>query len=357
LPEGFRAAGLACGLKGHGELDLGLLVANEAVPAAAIYTQNRLVGAHVTVCRKHLVESGGLVRAVLVNSRNANCATGQQGIDDALLCCRELADRLGCAVEQVLMISTGVIGAMLPKVRIIEHLDQLVGQASADGGHDFARGSGMMHRDMATMLSFLLTDGDLGSNEAGMAALRRLADRTMHRVTVDGDTSPNDTMLLLHSRRVPGDPELLEAMLTGLGADLARHVAADGEGASRLVTVEVRGARSEAEAAHVGRVIATSPLVKTAIAGRDPNWGRILSAAGRAGVAFDSSKARVWVGDSDVYRDGIPHAENEPDANRHLADEGQVRIGIDLALGMHSAEVWTCDLTADYVRINADYRT
>ena len=162
---------------------------------------------------------------------------------------------------------------------------------------------------------------------------------------------------MLQSGRAKASVDALEAGLTALGSDLARHIAADGEGASRLVTVEVRGARDELEAATVGRVIATSPLVKTAIAGRDPNWGRILSAAGRAGVAFASERASVWVGDATVYRDGVPHPEHEPSASGHLRDEKEVRIGIDLAVGSAGADVWTCDLTADYVQINADYRT
>lgn len=364
-------------------MDLGLLVADEAVTAAAVFTQNLLVGAHVPVCRRHLRRSGGHVRAVLVNSRNANCATGQQGIDDAVACCTEVAKRLDCPVEQVLMVSTGVIGAMLPRERIVGHLDALLATASADGGPafaaaimttdtrskavhavadgatvtGFAKGSGMIHPDMATMLAFVLTDRGFPDVEAGQAALRRIADRSMHRVTVDGDTSPNDTMLMLHGGRIARSPATLEATVTEVARGLAREIAADGEGASRLVTVEVTGAPSEADAARVGRVVATSPLVKTAIAGRDPNWGRILSAAGRADVAFDSERARVWVGDSEVYRHGEPLPDREPAASAHLREHAEVRIGIDLGAGEHAVEVWTCDLTADYVRINADYRT
>ncbi len=283
------------------------------------------------------------------------------------------------------MVSTGVIGAMLPTARILAHLDALVDAASASAGHDFAKaimttdtypkglhrvaeapvamaagfakGSGMIHPDMATMLAFLLTDGGFGSAEAGQAALRRVADRSMHRVTVDGDTSPNDTMLLLHAGRASSGPAELEATLTSVGRDLARHIAADGEGATRLITVEVLGARSESEAAHVGRVIATSPLVKTAVAGHDPNWGRVLSAAGRAGVDFDAARARVLVGEFEVYRHGTPNVDQEPAASEHLARDREVRLAIDLGVGQSGAEVWTCDLTADYVRINADYRT
>jgi glutamate N-acetyltransferase/amino-acid N-acetyltransferase len=383
LPPGFRAAGLHCGLKKDHQLDLGLLLADQPVAAAAIYTQNRLVGAHVHVCRDHLARSNGMVRAVLVNARNANCATGQQGIDDARSCCRALAERLRCPVEHVLMASTGPIGAPLPKERILAHLDALVERASADGALDFARaimttdsypkalhrgnaqgsttgfakGSGMIHPNMATMLGFLLTDGRIGDTRYTTAMLRRIADRSFHRVTVDGDTSPNDTLLLLASGKAAiGGPDA-EVLLTDLGQQLAQRIAADGEGATRLVTVQVRGARTEADATLVGRTIATSPLVKTAIAGRDPNWGRILSAAGRCGVPFASDEARVWVGPADVYSGGRPHPENEPEAHRHLVDGVQVVVGVDLAMGAASADVWTCDLTKDYVQINADYRS
>lgn len=383
LPPGFRAAGLHCGLKKDRQFDLGLLLADQPVAGAAIYTRNELQGAHIAVCRDHLSRSNGMVRAVLVNARNANCATGQQGIDDARTCCRQLAERLRCPVEQVLMCSTGPIGAPLPVDKIVGHLDALVGKASGDGAMDFARaimttdsypkafavqspagratgfakGSGMIHPDMATMLGFLLTDGRAGDSRSAAALLQRLADRSFHRVTVDGDTSPNDTLILLASGKVQGSSGELEGALTGLGQQLARRLAADGEGATRLVTIQVRGARDEAEANRVGRVIATSPLVKTAVAGRDPNWGRILSAAGRAGVPFPAERARVWVGPADVYSGGAPHPENEPLAHRHLVDDVEVVLGVDLAVGAASADVWTCDFTKDYVQINADYRS
>jgi glutamate N-acetyltransferase/amino-acid N-acetyltransferase len=221
----------------------------------------------------------------------------------------------------------------------------------------FAKGSGMIHPDMATMLGFLLTDGRSVDAAATAGLLQRVAARSFHRVTVDGDTSPNDTLLLLASGSSPAGPDAVEHAVTQLSQTLARTVAADGEGATRLVTIEVRGARTEAEASHVGRVIATSPLVKTAVAGRDPNWGRILSAAGRAGVSFPTERARVWVGTADVYSGGIPHPEHEPEAHRHLVDDVLVTLGIDLAVGSAAADVWTCDLTKDYVQINADYRS
>jgi glutamate N-acetyltransferase/amino-acid N-acetyltransferase len=317
---------------------------------------------------------------VLVNARNANCATGEQGIADARHCCRELAQRLGCPEEQVLMLSTGPIGAPLPKDKIVASLDALLGSASADGAMAFARaimttdtypkalaaelhglratcfakGSGMIHPNMATMLGFLVTDATVAAGATADRLLRQVADRSFHRVTVDGDTSPNDTFVLLASGVGRGDAA---ALTTPLAQRLAQQIAADGEGATRMITIEIRGARDEHEAAHVGRVVATSPLVKTAVAGIDPNWGRILSAAGRAGVPFDAERARVWVGAADVYSGGKPHPENEPQAHRHLAEDTLITLGVDLAVGAASADVWTCDFTKDYVQINADYRS
>jgi glutamate N-acetyltransferase/amino-acid N-acetyltransferase len=383
LPPGFRAGGVHCGLKKNGELDLGILLADQPVEAAAVFTQSRLLGAHIEVCRDHLARSNGMVRAVLVNARNANCATGRQGVEDARTCCRELATRLRCPTEQVLMASTGPIGAPLPTARIVSHLDQLLERATTDRGIEFARaimttdthakvahwhladaeatgfakGAGMIHPDMATMLAFLLTDARTGAPGTMAALLRRVASRSFHRLTIDGDTSPNDTLLLLASGRTKADTSEAETALTQIGSRLARQIAADGEGATRLVTVQVRGAATEDQAVHVGRTIATSPLVKTAIAGRDPNWGRILSAAARAGVAFEAEACRVWIGATDVFAGGKPLPHNEPAAHRHLQEEREVVLGIDLGIGSADADVWTCDLTAAYVQINADYRS
>lgn len=378
LPAGFAAAGLACGLKAEGALDLGLLLADAPTPTAAIFSDTCLLGAHIPVCRDHLQRSGGVARAILVNSRNANCSTGQQGVDDAYACCDALAERLGCPAEQVLMASTGVIGSPLPRHKILDKLDALVDAADGAGGMDFARaimttdtqpkvssargqanvagfakGSGMIHPDMATMLGFLLTDGH-APTETLDAALRAAADESFHRVTVDGDTSPNDSLFLMARG---GDAPLAPGSLRDVAVDLAQQIASDGEGASRLVTVQVRGAPDAAAAARVGRTIATSPLVKTAVAGRDPNWGRVVAAAGRAGVTFSPAGARVWVGAVDVFAGGVPLPACEADASRHLQQEERVVLGIDLGAGDGAADVWTCDLTADYVRVNADYRT
>jgi glutamate N-acetyltransferase/amino-acid N-acetyltransferase len=381
LPKGFLAGAVHCGLrKDPDHPDLGLLVADEARPVSAVYTQNRLVGAHIHVCREHLRKGNGLVRAIVVNARNANCATGDKGIEDARSVCRAVADRIGCPLHQVLMASTGPIGAPLPTELITAALDRLLADASKDGAGRFARaimttdtwpktrhlacgpggvtafakGSGMIHPDMATMLGFLLTD--LQFDHDGNAGLRRICDRSFHRVTVDGDTSPNDTVFLW-TGATRHDPAQTETTLVEACQALSREIARDGEGASRLITVQVRGAKDADEAQRIGRTIATSPLVKTAVAGRDPNWGRILSAAGRAGVPFEASQAKVWVGDTVVYTDGVPHPEREGSAHRHMTDDQEVILGIDIARGDFDADFWTCDLTQDYITINADYRT
>lgn len=398
LPRGFRAAAVQCGIRPKRKrLDLGLVVAERAYPCAAMYTTNLLLGAHVPVCREHLARSNGLVRAILVNSGNANCSTGDEGLEDNRRICRALAELVGCPPEQVLFLSTGVIGARLPVDRVLEALPEIAGQDSQQGldafsqaimttdlvpkvvsrdcadakGQRFrvtgvAKGSGMIHPNMATMFGFLFTDAVLpgvsgaAGDDVGAArgVLRRTCDRSFHRLSVDGDTSPNDTVVLWSSQQAPVDPpSVLAGELEDVAQELCRKIAVDGEGATRLVTIEVRGAPSEQQAVHVGRTIATSPLTKTAIHGRDPNWGRILAAAGRSGVQFDPLKARVWIGPADVYSGGRPHPENENAAHLHMLNEKEVQVGIDLAAGLAGASVWTCDFSADYVRINADYRS
>ncbi len=389
--EGLAASATQCGIRARKNcLDLGLLVAASARPAAAVFTTNRLLGAHVPVAREHLERSGGLVRAVLVNSGNANCSTGQAGIEDNRRIAGALAEAIGCPPEQVLFLSTGVIGARLPVEKILGALPELVGRDGPLGlgafaqailttdlvpkacgletsdrlGRPFrvagiAKGSGMIHPNMATMFGFLLTDAELPAEAAERRRmLARVADPTFHSLTVDGDTSPNDTVLLWSvGGGGPVEPEDLGRGLTEVARGLCRQIAVDGEGATRLVTVRVTGAPDAAVARHVGRTIATSPLTKTAVHGRDPNWGRILAAAGRSGVQFDPARARVWIGEATVYSGGAPHPEREQAAHLHLLNEKEVILGIDLAAGDGEAEVWTCDFSADYVRINADYRS
>jgi len=384
------------GLQPAGTLDLGLIVADAACHATAMFTRNLLLGAHIPVCVDHLDRSNNMVRAVLVNAGNANCATGAAGEEDARILCRSLAEILGCPEEQVLCMSTGVIGVQLPVAKIQAALPALTDALSVDGLGDFAtailttdtcaktaaataaaeeeqtvqvcgiaKGSGMVHPDLATMLAFLLTDGRSTKNLN--LNLRSAADDSFHCMTVDGDTSPNDTVLLWSSERHWVRPvmnahgleesDALDDALLNVAQDLSRKIAADGEGATRMVTVQVRGAMSDVDAAHVGRFIASSPLVKTAIHGGDPNWGRILSAACTAGVHLEFENLRVWIGDSELYAGGKPNPENEAAASQHLQDNKEVIVGVDLGAGPYDADIWTCDLSADYVGINAHYRT
>ncbi len=391
MPAGFKASALHCGIRARkNKLDLGFIVGAQAFPASAIFTKNQLVGAHVITCRESLKKSNGKVRALLVNSGNANCSTGDEGLEDARRIQGALAEIVGCPPEQVLFMSTGVIGARLPVEKILEALPNLTSNANERGLGDFAqaimttdlvpkvrtlsiedksgppfritgvaKGSGMIHPNMATMLAYLLTDGPMPKDTR--ALLKNTAAKSFHRLTVDGDTSPNDTLLLWSSRAANAtaqqSEDLLAQGLVDVSQELCRTIAADGEGATRLMTVQVLGAPTEDLAAQCARTIATSPLIKTAVHGRDPNWGRILAAAGRSGIEFDANKARVWIGDADVFSNGKPHPENERDAHLHLLNQHEVVLGVDLAVGSASAEAWTCDFSADYVRINADYRS
>lgn len=385
LPKGLRAAAVQCGIRARKNcLDLGLILADQAYPAAAVYTQSLLLGAHVGVCREHLQKSGGMLRAVLVNSGNANCSTGEQGIEDNRRICASLAKLIGCPNHEVIFLSTGVIGEPLPADKILKALPLLMGADAQHGSQAFAqailttdlvpkllrqelpngqavvgiaKGSGMIHPDMATMFGFLLTDAELGPNP--LAILRAANERSFQRLTIDGDTSPNDTVLLWSTAAQYASeiaPKLAPT-LELVAAELARKIAIDGEGATRLVTVRVSGAKDEASAVKVGRTVATSPLTKTAVHGRDPNWGRILAAAARAGIAFNIEGAKVSIGGNLLYANGCPLPENEPAAHQHMLQDKAVLLEINLASGSSEVDVWTCDLSSDYVRINADYRT
>jgi glutamate N-acetyltransferase/amino-acid N-acetyltransferase len=384
LPRGFRASAVHAGIrKNKQRLDLALLVADEPRPLAAVFTKSLLLGAHIPVCRESLAATGGLVRAIVVNSGNANCSTGPKGLEDNRAVGRYTASILECEAEEVLFLSTGVIGAHLPMDRIVAALPALCDGASeggaeafsraimttdlvpklvsetldGDGGAclvGFAKGSGMIHPDMATMFGFLVTDASLGADPR--ALMQRVNARSFQRTTVDGDTSPNDTFALWGSG-LAGEVRDIEPAVTRVAQELARKIAADGEGATRLLTIRVKGAPSEEAAVVVGRTIGTSPLVKTAIHGRDPNWGRIVAAAARAGVPFDPQRSSLWIGGAQVYRAGVPCPENETAAHEHMLKEHEVIVELDLAAGAAAAECWTCDYSADYVRINADYRS
>jgi glutamate N-acetyltransferase/amino-acid N-acetyltransferase len=398
LPRGFRFAGLAAGIKKSGKLDLGLVDIPRGAAAAAVFTSNRVVAAHVEVARDSLRATRGRVRALVVNSGNANCANGRAGRRDCEAVCRALARLLKASAREVFPSSTGVIGIRLPRQKILRALPALVAarRDSAAAARRFARaimttdtrpkfaaapfrcrggpatllgiakGAGMIHPRLAppahaTMLVYLFTDAAARAQQL-QPLLWEAVSRTFNRISVDGDTSTNDTVLLLASGAAgtrlasQADRRRIAQALESICASLARQIVADGEGAGHFVDLEVEGARTEAEAERVARAIANSPLVKTAWAGADPNWGRILSAAGNSGVALDPRRVDIFLGGQQVCRRG---AACPFDARRAHRELGQREVSVRVRLGRGRARVrfWTCDLTAEYVRENSDYTT
>ena len=389
-PRGFRAAGVSAGIKASGNPDLALLVSDAPAHVAAVFTTNKVLAAPVVVSQEHLARSGGLARAIVVNSGCANACTGDTGMRDAREMVAETARLVGCPVEQVLVASTGVIGVGLPMDKVRSGLPIAFRALGADRGPDAARaimttdlspkesaarvaiggretaiggmakGAGMIEPMMATMLGFVTTDAVV-PHALLDRALRDAVDQTFNAITVDGDSSTNDCVLLLASGAsgVVVDEagyEMFVAGLTAVCRELALAIVRGGEGATKLVTVNVTGAASSAEARKAAKVIANSMLVKTALHGGDPNWGRLICAAGRAGVSFDASRAAVTMGSLVLFKDGQPHDELAPAAAEYLKGS-DLTIGVDLGSGRASSTVWTCDLSAEYVRINADYRT
>jgi glutamate N-acetyltransferase/amino-acid N-acetyltransferase len=389
-PRGFRAAGISAGIKASGNPDLMLLVADAPAQVAAVFTTNKVIAAPVIVSKEHLGRSSGMARAIVVNSGCANACTGDQGVRDAREMASATAQLVGCPVEQVLVSSTGVIGVGLPMDKIRAGLPSAFKALGADqgsaaaraimttdlspkecaakigiGGREalvggMAKGAGMIEPMMATMLGFVTTDAAVPPALLDRA-LREAVDQTFNAITVDGDSSTNDCVLLLASGAsgVTVDDSSYGTFVEGLTAvcrELALAIVRGGEGATKLVTVNVTGAASNVEARKAAKVIANSLLVKTAIHGGDPNWGRLICAAGRAGVAFDASRAAVTMGSIVLFKDGQPHDDLAPAAAEYLKG-ADLTIGVDLGSGVSSSTVWTCDLSAEYVRINADYRT
>ena len=390
LPLGYRYSSVFAGIRKQKKDDLALIVSDSPASGAAVFTENRVQAAPVRIARFHLKQSRGLVSAVLINAGNANCAT-RTGDRVALACCDALGKQLRVPAAQVLPASTGVIGVELEASLITNALPKLIQGLAPARFDDVARailttdtvmkvahrkltlrrravriagmtkGSGMIHPRMATTLGFVMTDAVLPPPLlASMLAVS--VKRSYNRISVDGDTSTNDTLLLLAngaSGVEPTDKELLkfeEALLQVL-EDLAKQIVRDGEGARKLITIEISGAASEDAADRLARTIANSPLVKTAIAGSDPNWGRILSAAGNAGVAFDPSKVDIHLQGMLVCQGGVAADFSESELKKKL-DEKECTIRFVLhGRGMATARFWTCDLTEKYIEINASYRT
>lgn len=394
--RGFRAAGISAGIKTDKGLDLALLVADAPASAAAVFTTNLAQAAPVLVSREHLQTTGGQVRAIIVNSGCANACTGDEGMRDAREMASETARLVGCPADQVLVASTGVIGVALPMNKIRQGLPEALkalgpggdrganaaraimttdpfpkeaaARISIGSGRDvadvaiggMAKGSGMIEPMMATMLGFLTTDAAVPAPLLDRA-LRAAVDVTFNAITVDGECSTNDCVMLLAGGASGAaiTESTYPAFLDGLTAvcrELAIGIVRGGEGATKLVAVHVTGARSATDARRCAKAIANSPLVKTAVHGGDPNWGRLIAVAGRAGVGFELDRAAVTIGPIILFEDGRPHDENAPLAADYLKGK-ELDITVHLGVGSDTATVWTCDLSADYVRINADYRT
>lgn len=390
LPSGFRYAATYAGIRKVQKDDLALILSDTPASAAALFTRNRVKAAPVLVAREHLRASKGVARAILANAGNANCAT-RTADRVARASCRAVAKLLKAPAESVLPASTGVIGVDLDPQLIAGSLPRLFDRLSPDGFPDAARailttdtvpkmafgevplrggvvhiagmtkGSGMIQPNMATTLAFVLTDAAIAPNLL-RPMLLKAANRSYHCVSVDGDTSTNDTVTLMangSSGVKPNAKERLvfEEVLSWVMEDLAEKIARDGEGARKLVTIHVTGARDDESAMRIARAIANSPLVKTAIAGSDPNWGRILSAAGNAGVEFDPSKVDILLQRERVCRNGVAASFSEREMKQKLDhQECLIRFALQ-GKGKGEARFWTCDLTEQYIHINASYRT
>jgi glutamate N-acetyltransferase / amino-acid N-acetyltransferase len=382
--RGFSFAGVAAGIKQKGGFDLGLMVAERPCAAAAVFTRNRVAAAPVGVSRAALVKAKGKARAVVVNSGNANALTGPTGLRDARRMQAVAAAAIGAPTAEVLVASTGVIGVPLPMVEVEAGIGDAAARLSPGAFGDFARailttdrsikvaerevggarmigctkGAGMIAPDMATTLTFVATEAN-----AAPALLKRLlaeaCGQTFNAIAVDGDTSTNDMILVMASGAGPRvGAAALGGALADLLGDLARQLMRGGEGVHHVVTVEVSGARSAAAARKVARAIAVSPLVKTAIAGADPNFGRILAAAGNAGVPLRTERLRLDLDDVAIVRAGVPVEQpGREESARAVMQRAEYLIRVDLGLGTARAHYLACDLSHEYVTINADYRT
>ncbi len=391
--RGFRAAGLNSGIKSDRKAkDLALIVSDEVASAAAIFTTSTVVGAPVTVSRERV--KSGRARGVVVNSGCSNVAMGARGIRDAKTMARLAAEAVGCAPDEMLVASTGVIGEPLPLDALRVGIPRAAARLAEDGFADaaeairttdthakaasvrfkldgvlvtlqgIAKGSGMIEPNMATMLSFVTTDAKIAPGVLrGM--LKRVADQTYNCLTVDGEGSTSDTVVLFANGAAGGpaikggsaSAQIFEEALGAVCEDLVRQIARDGEGATKLVTVEVEGARTAAEANRAARRIANSMLVKTAVFGGDPNWGRIMQTIGAARIAWHEEKTRVRIGSVVVFSKGRSAGTAARKRAEKALQAEEVALRVDLGLGAGFARAFTCDLTYDYVKINAEYTT
>lgn len=390
-PAGFTAAGIAAGIKKNGKPDVALIAGDRDCAAAGIFTINKAKAAPVLLSMAHLDASGGRAQAVIVNAGCANACTGEQGAADAYEMASLTASILGCAPEGVLVASTGVIGVNLPMDKVRAGIQKASASRAADGGElaalaimttdpfpksraiectlddgrtfrvgGIAKGSGMIEPRMATMLAFLTTDAEV-EPELLRRALASSSGLSFNAITVDGECSTNDCVFALASGAGgavirEADVDAFAAALTDVSGFLAREIVRGGEGATKLVAITVTGAATAGDASLAARTVANSPLVKTAIHGGDPNWGRLVAAAGRSGADFILERTSVSIGGVALFVNGRPHDERAGAAAAVLQRK-EIEITIDLGMGSHAATMWTCDFSADYVRINAEYRT
>ena len=390
IVNGFQAAGVAAGLKKNGKKDLGLILSTVAAASAGVFTRNRIQAAPVVLDRKRIESGTG--RAIVVNSGNANCCTGEQGMRNAMAMTKAVADGLDLPVEQVLVASTGVIGEQLPIQKIKTAVPTLLGALKPQGlsdlaeaimttdtvskvvavtgqldGKEFhlaavAKGAGMIRPDMATMLCFVISDVELPA-AVMQTMLKAAVDRSFNRITVDGDMSTNDTVIFMANGASGVAAETREAhqvvqnMLDDALLQLARRCVKDGEGATKLVEVRVNGAPCDADARSVADTVANSSLVKTALFGQDANWGRILAAAGRAGVPIDPARVDIYFDKVMMVKDGLGRGKSVEAQATAVLKKPEIVITIDLKMARGSASVLTCDFSIDYVKINADYRS
>ncbi|MGM0454275.1 MAG: bifunctional glutamate N-acetyltransferase/amino-acid acetyltransferase ArgJ [Thermodesulfobacteriota bacterium] len=388
--RGFKAAGIAAGIKKNGKKDLGILVSETPATVAGVFTKNRVQAAPVRIDRQRL--QGGVCRAVIANSGNANCCTGEKGMTDALAMGRFVSEALSVDEDAVMVASTGVIGQPLPIETVGAAMPQLLACLSEEKMADFAesilttdthakvvtrcadtdgkrfcvtgvaKGAGMIRPDMATMLCFVCTD--IGIDQAALQqALNAANDRSFNRITIDGDTSTNDTVLVLangmsgvradNPERLTRFREVLDEVLMAL----AKMIVKDAEGATKCVEISVTNAVSEADARQVADTVAHSNLVKTALFGEDANWGRIIAAMGRAGVAFDPEAVDIDFGEVRMVENGMGCGDAAEEKAAAVLRRPEFTIRMDVKAGKASASVLTCDFSVDYVKINADYRT
>lgn len=388
--QGFKASAIASGIKKDGGLDMALIYSEKDATVAGVFTTNRVKAAPVILCQENIRR--GRVRAIIANSGNANACTGKVGMDNAHRVAEWVAKELGISPDEVLVASTGVIGTPLPMDRIEPVIPELVKHLAPEGLPDaakaimttdsfskmslfegvadgkpyqilgIAKGAGMIMPNMATMLCFVLSDICIDPDDLSKAVSSSV-ETTFNRISVDGDTSTNDTVLVMangmagNGKLTSGDFERFQTGLTHVMDELATLIVRDGEGATKVVYVKIKGAASHEDAETAARTIANSYLVKTAFYGQDPNWGRIMAALGRASIGMQEEDVHIWVDDIQIVRGGLAiGADLEKQASKRMAEK-EFSVTIDLRQGVHEDQVLTCDLTPDYIAINSDYRT